>query len=273
MVTLLQLSDCHLFAEADGKLFDSIPALAPLQAVAADLRQSHPDATLGVLTGDLSQDESAASYAHCMAALSGCDLPFLAIPGNHDDVATMQQAFAQGGSIRLFLGELRLAGWRLLLLDSCDPDGDEGGLLGEERLAELDALLSKDPDTPTQIWLHHPPVGTGSAWFEAKILKDGAALLALLEKHKQVKGVVCGHAHEALDTTLPSGARLVSAPSTCVQFLPKTPTLHITAQPPGYRWHRLDDGGVWETGVTWLQQSWSPALRAMGPEPTPPPSA
>lgn len=46
-----------------------------------------------------------------------------------------------------------------------------------------------------------------------------------------------------------AGARLLGAPSTCVQFLPGAAHCAVDTRPAGYRWLDLHDDGRIDSGV------------------------
>ena len=54
------------------------------------------------------------------------------------------------------------------------------------------------------------------------------------------------------ETKLP-GVKLMSSPSTCIQFAPLSKEFKIDALSPGYRWLELFDDGAISTGVQRLQ--------------------
>ena len=86
---VIQVSDCHVpqnprtpyrGLNADRNLISLLPAM----------RHWQPDLVL--LTGDVSEDGSPASYGRVSAHLSTVGAPALALPGNHDDAAVMRRA-------------------------------------------------------------------------------------------------------------------------------------------------------------------------------------
>ena len=87
---VIQISDCHLLAEPDC-WFYGVQPYRQLEALVSQLHQNQPDAL--ILTGDLTQDHSLASYQLLAQLLSGWSCPVFYLPGNHDDMELMQQAF------------------------------------------------------------------------------------------------------------------------------------------------------------------------------------
>lgn len=245
-VQLVQLTDLHLLADPDGCLkgVATLASLrATLRAAAADLAGAHAV----VLSGDLVQDQPDA-YAHLPPLLTPLGLPVLCIPGNHDLpsalAASLQQAPFQVG------GQHDAGRWRILLLDS-SVAGQAHGELGGAALAGLALQLHEAADRHVLIVLHHPPLPLGSAWLDAIGLQDGVALLALLQAHDCVRGVVFGHAHQAYDATLGT-VRLLGTPSTCAQFRPHSAEFALDDQPPAYRVLQLQANGQIDTRVVWV---------------------
>jgi 3',5'-cyclic AMP phosphodiesterase CpdA len=206
---LVQLSDLHLREdrrEPAERLAHAVRSVAALQP--------RPDAVL--LSGDLADEPSRAAYDQAHELLAPLGLPLHAIPGNHDDRDLLRARFGPGPApagtpVRFAVGcgALRLVG-----CDSTNP-GEERGSLGADQLGWLDQVLGEQPDTPTLLALHHPPVLTGVRSMDAIALarEDRLALEALLGEHPQVHAITCGHVHTTMTTTF-AGRALLVCPST-----------------------------------------------------------
>src|SRR5690606_6161012 len=108
---LLQLTDSHLRAAADGALKGWRTRESLELALRAALAgEAAPDAILA--TGDLSQDGSAASYGHVRDLLGGLGVPVFCIPGNHDDPQTMAAELSRPPFH--YCGDYGLGPWRLV---------------------------------------------------------------------------------------------------------------------------------------------------------------
>ncbi len=250
---LIQLSDLHLLEDAAQgvdwcEACRGLDTDATLQAVLDEMQLSEPRIDALVVTGDIAQTPTPATYRRFRERLAGEGVPVYCLPGNHDDPDLL--CAAEGGPVRA-PASCMLGDWRLIFLDStCGTDRPHGEL-GKAGLAQLAAELRAAPERPTLVLLHHPPIPVGSPWLDAIGLRDGAALLALLRGHRQVRAVLCGHVHQALDRTV-DGVRVLAAPSTCLQFEPGTAEPRYAALPPAYRWLTLHaDGGI-DTGVRWV---------------------
>lgn len=241
---IVQLTDSHIQSDS-GYCYDGINTRESLSAVIALMRARHglPDAL--VLTGDLSDDGSEASYQWLQGLIGALPVPAFCLPGNHDDGGVLRRVLP-GGNVHA-TDWAQLGAWQLVFLASPVP-GSEGGSLGPSGRETLSLLLQFDHDTPTLVFLHHPPVPVGSPWLDTMYLDDAGEFFEILGRHPGVRAVVFGHIHQAYDETR-GGLRLLGAPSTCAQFTPRTERHQKDALEPGYRWFRLFPDGGWETGI------------------------
>jgi 3',5'-cyclic AMP phosphodiesterase CpdA len=241
---LAQISDLHFlpqgtlaFGRVDvaGCLERAIDRLAALQP--------RPDAVL--ITGDLTNDGDAAVWAALTSALARLDAPLYPLPGNHDDRELMRAAFAhlelyplQGPLwFAVELGPVRLIG-----LDSLIP-GDPAGQLGAEQLAWLDARLAEAPQTPALVALHHPPFATGIDHMDAMMLRDGAALAAVIDRHPQVQRVLCGHVHRSVQCRFAGTiAQIAPGVTHAVELALAGEPARWIMEPPGMLLHEWRDG-------------------------------
>jgi 3',5'-cyclic-AMP phosphodiesterase len=233
-----QLSDPHIGADWHGE--DPLAALrAVVQAVVA--LPNRPDAVL--VSGDLSEHGRPAEYAAVSETVAAIGAPVHVIAGNHDDRAALRAAFGlsceDAGPVQWAadLGPLRLVG-----LDTTIP-GKDGGALGAERLRWLDAELARGPERPTLVAMHHPPIATGAAPWDAIGLPpvDRTALARVLDDHGQVRGVVSGHVHQTITASI-AGRPVLTVPSTYMQAQLNLSAAEIElapGQPCGFALHAL----------------------------------
>ena len=243
-VLLVQLSDSHLFATADGKLL-GMDTQDSLQRVIERVLSEQPQIDLVLASGDLSQDGSLESYEHFRELTAQIPAPARWFPGNHDELPSMREACA--GS-ELLEPVVDLGAWRIILLDSSIP-GAVPGHLGDEQLALLERALSEAPERHHLVCFHHHPVPVGCRWLDPIGVCNPDALFAVLDRHPQVRAVLWGHVHQEYDQVR-KGVRLLASPSTCVQFAPGSEEFRVDKEPPGYRWLRLFGDGRLETGVS-----------------------
>jgi 3',5'-cyclic-AMP phosphodiesterase len=246
-IKLLQFTDPHLFGD-ETRALRGVPTLPALRATLAAAMPAIRDCDAILATGDLVQDDPT-GYTHFRREFAALGKPVLCIPGNHDDVPAMNAALTEPP---FQLGGTYDAGtWRVILLDSTIP-GETGGGLTHESLQFLERALSAAPARHTLICMHHHPIAMKSAWLDTVGLANADEFLAVLRKFSQVRAVLFGHVHQALDQTV-NGVRMLATPSTCSQFKPLSEEFAIDDQPPAYRWLDLrSDGGI-DTQVVWVR--------------------
>ena len=237
---LVQITDLHLHADPEARSRAGIP-YRQFVAVMNAVRQEQPEVV--VVTGDISQDDSAGAYELATEQLNTLPCPWYWLPGNHDQGSLMDAA-------RPLVDTVELNEWRLLLLDTQLP-GQPEGALGLDKLTSLKAQLAQS-SAPTLIAMHHPPVDVGTAWMDAISLQDKADFWAALSGYPQVKVVLFGHAHQAYcqEKVLENfSVAVYGSPATADQFLPHAESFAVDEVAlPGYR--VLDiEGTSWRTRI------------------------
>jgi len=238
-VLLAQLSDLHLCEQWEG-----VDPVARLERV-VDAVAALPNAVDAVVvTGDLTDDGGEENYRLARQVLARLDVPVQVLPGNHDDRRRLRAAFDLPGSgdepidYSVFVGELRL-----VILDSIVP-GRDSGAYDRGRLRRLDEELGREPEHPTVLALHHPPLPTGIPGWDAINLEpaEREALAEVVAEHPQLRAIVGGHLHRTAVGTL-AGCAVFSAPSACLQVRPDFETNEIEfVDPPGFALHILRGG-------------------------------
>lgn len=242
-ITVLQLSDLHLFADSNQELLGLNTNQALDQVLEQVIEQQiHPNLIL--LTGDLAQDESEEAYVAIQAKFSDYSSPIYTIPGNHDDPDLMRKVFVQEPfqPDRNFVAR----GWRFILLDSSMP-GQVQGRFSTQVLDRLkhDLEASKEP---VILVMHHPAYLVNSQWLDQIGLENREQFWTVIDPFENVKLVLCGHVHQDTPFTR-NGVQYLSAPSTCVQFEPQSEKFVVGDQNPGYRLLNLYSDGTSETTV------------------------
>ncbi|WP_263082041.1 3',5'-cyclic-AMP phosphodiesterase [Endozoicomonas sp. Mp262] len=254
---VIQISDTHLFADPDRLLYGANP-YKNLQAVLNAIQKNNPEVDAIVVSGDLTQDETLASYQWLKSSLSLLEIPFYWLCGNHDDQAVMMQCCPQA-----MVKRVEVNGWQLLLLDSQIP-GEIPGELGDDELAWLAEQLEQYPKTNTLIAVHHHPCPAGSAWLDQINLQNGKQLEDLISLHGGVRAVVHGHIHQASKKWL-GNTPCYSVPSSCAQFRPESHEFAIDdSRLPGYRVLDLFDDGSLETHVFRVDSAENPPVDSNG---------
>lgn len=242
LLRIVQVSDCHVARDpqtayrgqnADRNLSSLLPAI----------RRWQPDLLL--LTGDVSEDASAAAYGRVAALLSTAGAPVLALPGNHDDPALMRRYFPLGP----WAGPHVHAGrnWQLILLDSTEP-GCIHGVFSSSDLEHLERCLAKGADRNTLLALHHQPVAVDSLWIDRYALERPEEFWAVVDRHPQVRCVTWGHVHQ--DFSAGRGeVTLLGSPSSVANSLPGREAFTLDLGGPACRWLELNAAGTLATGL------------------------
>lgn len=210
-----QLSDTHItsdrFDEAALRLQKAVDHILKLPVL--------PDVVF--VTGDCVNNGQFAEYEIFKGLLRPLSMPIYVIPGNHDSRQQMLSLFPEQGDQALegFIqftvdtGDLRL-----IALDTHTVSRDEGNLC-EKRLHWLDQRLAEQPNQPTIIFMHHPPVMMGLEIMDRMGLMDADAFLEVIGRHHQIERIVTGHVHMALTRRF-AGSIVMSCPSTMHAMLP-----------------------------------------------------
>jgi len=230
-----QITDCHLVADADGS-YQGITPYRHLQRLLASL-QPYPL----ILTGDLTQDHSEASYQLLADLLKDWPAPVFYLPGNHDDPALMAKVFSAAPFHSA--NEIWCAGWQLLLLST--KGETPAGSFANERLVELATRLSAQPQRPAWLFCHHHPKPIGSS-IDKHGLVESNEFCQLLDNTQKVRGLAHGHCHYAYHQVNDSW-QIVGCPASSVQFKLSPEWLTEDLGPQACLWHFATDQQVqWE---------------------------
>ncbi|GGW56309.1 metallophosphoesterase [Alishewanella tabrizica] len=232
---IVQITDCHLLAEIDGVYQGCQPAVH-LQQVVTHLQHSLPDAV--VLTGDLTQDHSCASYQLLADILAPLTCPVLLLPGNHDDIDELQ-ALAARTTLQL-CEALVLAPWQVFLLNS--KGATPSGSFALHKQVALQQQFAQSTQAYFWLFMHHHPQPLG-CFIDKHGLIDRSAFWALVDTETRIKGIGHGHAHLAYHTSY-AGRKIVGCPASSVQFLATDDWQTVNAGAQWCEWLFSADGEV-----------------------------
>lgn len=195
---IAHISDTHL--RSDGKpLKKKADSRAALELCVGHLRSLNPRPDAVVTTGDLAHTALAEDYRVLRDALGGLEMPVYVVPGNMDDRRELRNAFAHWGYLPDDGEFLHYAvedhRFRLIGLDTQPAEGHEGTLCGK-RLAWLETRLAEQPDRPTLIFMHHPPVESNAG---SPAFPGAAEMEAIVVRRPQVMRIACGHLHQRIE--------------------------------------------------------------------------
>ncbi|MER7081829.1 Calcineurin-like phosphoesterase [Saccharopolyspora kobensis] len=224
--TLLHVSDPHLTDD---------PASAERLRRVLDLSAARrPDAV--VVTGDISDHGEPAEYQVFAEAMRDRP-PWIAIPGNHDDPATLRAELRQDRCPVIEAGQVRVIG-----LDVTVP-GEDHGFLRKETARSAEAAAQGADQVVLAV--HQPPVLIGHSYVDAIPLTNPEALSGLIQRIPRVVAVLSGHVHTPLVSSL-AGVPVLGAPGVVSELgiAPNRRPLLSSDGPPGMALHRIDDDGT-----------------------------
>ncbi len=245
---LAQLSDPHIRVGRQ----DREPAAALTAAVRAVLAlASRPHAV--IVTGDLVDSASTRAYERVRELLEPLPMPVFVLAGNHDDRDGLREYFAldtpTGAVGEPFQYTARVRDLRLVVGDTTIP-GHEEGSLDLERRTWIENELAAEPETPTILAIHHPPIEIGIRALDEIGLppEDRIALGDVLALRPHVRRVIAGHVHRASFGAI-GGCGVLTCASTHLQApleIPGPPPdeLRLFPEIPGFVLHALLDGDV-----------------------------
>lgn len=215
---IAHISDLHIIATAEAPGVVRPDAVSRARALIADL-SGFPDLDLVVITGDNVNDARPEEYAVLAGVLAELTVPYVILPGNHDD-RTHLRALAHDRPYSdpdLLYHVWQQGHARVIVLDTLWP-GEIGGRLLPAQLDWLSTQLAQPFDGQTLIALHHPPCAPAMGRLDGNTLVEGAtALRALLDGQPHPVTLLCGHMHRPFAALF--GRSFVSAvTSTAFQF-------------------------------------------------------
>ena len=154
---IAHISDLHIFATSNAPGILHSDTVVRARALMADL-SAFPGLDLVVITGDTVNDARAEEYAVLAHVLKGLTVPYLLLPGNHDDRAHLRSLVPDRpyGDPNLLYHVWQHSNVRVVALDTL-AEGEIGGRLSSAQLHWLADVLAQPFDGHTLIALHHPP--------------------------------------------------------------------------------------------------------------------
>ncbi len=238
---LVQVTDTHLNGTTDGELLGMNTARSARAVIDAAKSSGNIDCFL--VTGDIAADEQPTAYGQ-LEEMLGHDTPSLWLPGNHDDIRANLDSLEPHLRRRL-----RTSHWDVVMLET-QVQGEVGGALNASELAALAVAIDAAAAEKKYLLVatHHPLRSMASAWLDEQSVRNADEALNLLAPHADRALMISGHVHQESDAVI-SGIRMLTTPSTCVQFAPKSEDFALDDRPPGYRSLRLYADGSVQTEV------------------------
>lgn len=213
-----QISDLHI--QPEGALYQGIVNSNRMCCEAINhlhTLDQRPDLVL--ITGDIVDKGTVEEYRVALKILSGLEIPYLVIPGNHDNRENFRKAFANHdylpteGVLNYCVDEFPM---RFIGLDSCVPDHHYGDF-SQESLKWLEFILEKDTIKPTLVMMHHHPFNSGIPYMDIYRHEAAAALELIFQRFSNIEAIVCGHVHRVMFKRW-GGTIVFSCPSTTTEI-------------------------------------------------------
>ncbi len=220
------VSDMHVSTEKQGtwKVFHR--TRDRLRTVIEDTNSLNVDAV--VFAGDLTEDGSVEDFETVQSLLAGLDVPFVAVPGNHDvpksfdshetsPLSDFVSNFAPDGlPFHRQVGGVDIIGLNSASTPTGALDDCHDGRISADQLAWLEETLPKT-DAPIVVSHHNLPgladETDAHSWRSSFPMRNATELAELLSEH-DVPLHVSGHLHvPAIAETM--GVRELLAPSLC----------------------------------------------------------
>ena len=255
MTRIVQISDLHVFADPDARLY-GIPTREVLREVVAHVQEHAGRVDHLVVTGDHTHDELPETYRAVRQILEPWLDRLWQVPGNHDDRAALRSVFGDrtgGVGLDRVNFSFRAGDWLCLGLDTQVP-GAVSGLLEADQVAWVRRQLDEHEPQSAALFMHHPPVLLGSPWLDRIGLEGRELLQELLLEDARIRLVCCGHVHHESAHRVGS-ASIATTPSTGLQFDPAGEVTAFASDPPGYRIVELGGRGAVSTRVVRLPEA------------------
>jgi 3',5'-cyclic AMP phosphodiesterase CpdA len=202
-----------------------------------------------IVSGDLVESPTEASYRLVRSWLARSGSPVFMIPGNADDRTAMRAVF----STHDYWPAAGPMNFAVVLDDAVHLIGFDVTVAGEahghatrDGLRWLAAECDREPRLPIVLMMHQHPFRIGIAPLDEAMCRNAEGLADVVERFRDRFGIVlCGHGHRAVFTTV----RTVPA-AMCPSLAPGNPLLLDGrgepggVDPPGLLIHHVHADGI-----------------------------
>ncbi|WP_067219565.1 phosphodiesterase [Stappia indica] len=265
MTKIIQISDIHIVPE--GQLaYEKVDTAAALAETVATINRWLPaigPVAMVIVTGDVTEHGTDEEYRRFQEIMAPLQLPWRAVPGNHDAREPMRASLAASG----WMPESGPIDWvaefddlAVICLDTL-VEGRPHGELAPASLETLSARLAVFGDKPVLLGLHHPPITSGIAAMDANNLHNAGALRDVIAGYKGEVRIVCGHLHRSIAGLVDGRICQVCPGTSHAVTLDQRANAgnSLTVEPGAMMLHELRDGV--------LLSHWIPVGRFDGPHP------
>jgi 3',5'-cyclic AMP phosphodiesterase CpdA len=219
VMLVAQISDLHV--RPDGSFYEGeVPSNAMAMAAVNHLNSLKPQPDLIMITGDIVDGGTDEEYEMSRRILAPLEIPYLVIPGNHDERSAFSRAFVdhtylpgEDGALNYSFDAHPL---RIIGLDSTVP-GRHHGDIDPTSLTWLEETLAEESERPTLIIMHHQPFTSGISFLDEYRHFGAAQIAAAISGFPSVERVLCGHVHRLMTARL-GNVMAMSCPSTASQI-------------------------------------------------------
>jgi len=249
-ILIAQLTDTHAVAhDTTEELF--VDNNGRLAAAVEQISSESPAVRAVLATGDLVNSGHPDEYEVLVSTVSAFQIPYLPLPGNHDDRDLLREVFPDNPWV-----DADHASWvttvdgdgslvvRIVGLDSTRV-GEHGAEFDTEREEWLRSTLEIHHDGPTILAMHHPPFVTGIAWMDATGFVGRELLVAVLAEHP-VDRIACGHMHRPISSSvagIPAQVGLSTVQHVTLD-LAEDDGISMIREPVGYQILRVAEAGI-----------------------------
>jgi 3',5'-cyclic AMP phosphodiesterase CpdA len=190
-IHLTDLHVCHPDAGAPAHKADNPEILRRVVDIINAMPQ-HPDFV--VASGDLTDLGDQKSYELFRDLVAPLTPPLLMALGNHDKRGAFHRVLGNAGSDAPYFHDVVHGGLHIITLDSSVP-GHVAGAICEAQFDYLDHALSRHPDLPKLMVMHHPPRidPDGLPWGSLDMTSTDRLATALAGRN--IAGILSGHIH------------------------------------------------------------------------------
>lgn len=249
---IAQITDLHIGFEG-REHGENCPNLARAREVLVQISAMKQQPDLLIVTGDMAEPGQGWAYAMVRDFLNSMPFPHAFTFGNHDRREGFKSVFGDDkfndGFLQYVVEDYPV---RIIMIDTL-TEGRHGGTFCERRAQWLDDRLAEQPDRPTLLALHHPPIETGIPWMSARSSAAWVKRITnVVKRYDNVVHVIAGHTHRPIFKRF-AGTTLSVCPAICPQVMLELAPMDldvpdgralIVDSAPGFALHQWDGAEI-----------------------------
>lgn len=214
--TVIQITDTHLFSDKSTELLGYCTHKYLTDTIDHVLK-SRTKPNIVLITGDISQDETAQSYKLALEQFERLDCLVYWIHGNHDNEIELKPIFNNSPKLKK-LDKLSVPFWDFISINTCRY-GTEKGYIEDD---EYERFLLKIEETKKKnkkiaVVMHHHPIPVDTPLLDECMLENHDKFLRVAKQNKEIKLIICGHVHGNY-RIVHDELVMESCPATCFQW-------------------------------------------------------